>query len=61
MTNYDKIRYMGYGEMANYLSTLSDCKNCPVKEDNMCKWGDSCKDRFNHWLACEVEECQKEC
>lgn len=51
MTNFENLKQSSIGEMAEFLCTLTDCKQCPARE--LCYYG---RNGMKTWLEKECGE-----
>ena len=56
MTNYEKIKAMSVEEMAVFMTTASDCKNCAYNKKCKVDGTFNCHIGTIEWLESEAEE-----
>ena len=55
MTNLEHIKQMNIDEMEDWLVKITECRQCPLK--NNCDYDDySCRDNMYNWLNAEMSK-----
>ena len=55
MTNYEAMQLMDKDELVEFLSSIVDCKKCPVSE-KFCDGHRDCDDAILNWLNAESDD-----
>lgn len=61
MTNFERIKNMSVKEIAEQLSYIIDCDDCPIEKAGGCSHlticnYKNCENHFKKWLESEAEE-----